>query len=253
MSATYALEGRIVTITLRGEDERNRLTAEMAMAIDRHLARFDADPDARVAILTGHGPHFCGGAEENLSPADLAIGHRPTKPVIAAVAGDCLGEGLVLLGRVSDECFAGQSSRFGFDTASSGFGGAAAVRSRLYRKIPYTALMWLLATGERFDAAAALRVGLVDEVVPDGDVVARARAEAATVAAFRPRPVRNEMRAIMHGEDRTDDDASFYGSLLRFVGKLIRNDAESVSYWSAYGDRPLAQDLEKRKPSDGDE
>ena len=59
----YALDGHVATLTLNRPDQRNAVSPELTTAMDTAVRRFEEDPDAWVAVLTGAGPNFCAGAD----------------------------------------------------------------------------------------------------------------------------------------------------------------------------------------------
>jgi len=222
------LDGHVVTITIRGPSELNPMTNDMYIDLHAALLRFDDDPVARVAILRGGGDkHFSvggnlkalnrgyaaqttdarvrgfwypGTVERTTFPGHHPVyTYRPVKPIVGAFVGYCLGAGLILAGYRTSIRIAGTSAWFGLSEVRLGLGGSALVKSGLLDQIPFTACMWLLS-GERIDAAHALRIGLVNEVVPDADVFARAQAVADVIADMPPSALRAEKEALLHAE-----------------------------------------------------
>jgi enoyl-CoA hydratase/carnithine racemase len=178
------------------------------------------DRQIRVAIITGAGDrHFCAG--HNLAPkpgltaeerefqsverifwpesgtvngnpvgADPRMGdHYPQiwKPVIAAVNGWAVGAGFYLLLASTDIRIASaENARFKLGMLSNGLVGGGPGATLLTRQIRYADAMRILLTDEPFDAAEALRVGLVNEVVPHAELMSRAEKLAAQVARMPP-------------------------------------------------------------------
>ena len=196
------------------------------------------DADVRVIILTGAGRGFCAGADiQRLSQS--AAGNRPPddetlptkgpiangldlpegyhtryaylatvpKPVIAAVNGAAVGVGLVLAVHC-DYRIAAQSARFATAFAKRGLVGEYALPWLLPRLVGPSKALDLLYTARLVDAGEAERMGLVDRVVPDDDLIAEARAYARLIATeVSPRSTRviKEMvyRALDAGIDET--------------------------------------------------
>ncbi len=228
--------GRVRLIGLNRPEKRNaadlRMLAELALA----YGEFERDPDSWVAVVHGVGEHFTGG----LDLADIAprIGSGPdggldmvpegginpwqvdgsalSKPVVLAVQGTCLTLGIELA-LASDIVVAAEGTRFGQLEVSRGilpFGGATL---RFPRAVGWgNAMRWML-TGDLFDAPEALRIGLVQEVVPDGQQLDRAVELAGRIAAQAPLAVRatlaNARLAVREG------DAAAEG---RLPGELVR-------------------------------
>jgi enoyl-CoA hydratase len=209
MPIRYEIERQVATIVVAGATPRNLLNREMCAELATCFERLDVDPSARVAILTSEGPHFSGGIDlgalleflETATPsvilaeywhksgvAPVSIGESPLfgrrtlKPVVAAIRGECLNEAFAAVTFHADIRVASNSARFGFPSVRYGIGGAFGIRSRLAGQIPRAVLMWLVETGEEVDAGYARRHFLINEVVPDDEVLARARAIADAIA-----------------------------------------------------------------------
>lgn len=245
MSVEFAREGPIAVITLNRPEKLNAMTPEMYTEITRRLGEIDTDEGIWVGIITGAGTRaFSAGA-------DLATVHRPevgpgvrweplrqdrfdmglqvSKPLIAAIEGYCLAGGLELA-LVCDIRVAGEGARFGCPEVRwnvlHGYGALA-----LPRLIGLSRALYLLLTGEFVDAQEALRLGLVQEVVPQGEALARARALAERICRNGPLAVRmtkelalrsfevpltdglrlyNEFRRLLHmSEDQAEGTRAF--------------------------------------------
>ena len=136
------------------------------------------------------------------------LGINRGKPIIAAVNGWCLGQGMVYLLQLSDMRIAGESAQFGFPEIAYGLGGGAGL-SRVYRHLPRAVALKMLLTGDPIDAAEALRLNLVNEVVPDDQVQTRARDLAARIARHHLISIRTEMESYNKTEflDRESSNA----------------------------------------------
>jgi enoyl-CoA hydratase/carnithine racemase len=206
----YEVADGIATITLHRPDRRNAFTATMADELVSAAAAADSDDDVRVVLVTGSGRDFCVGADlsggadtfaarrtENRPAGPMAetIGGVPRdrggvvslafaalrKPVVAAVNGVAVGVGATMT-LPMDVRIAGESARFGFPFVRRGIVPEAASGWFLPRVVGISQAMEWVATGRIFDAAEALRGGLVSRVVPDGDVVPAARELAREIA-----------------------------------------------------------------------
>ena len=192
-------EGHVLTITI----DRPRVLNALHPPAHRELARaFDlyaADPELRVAVLTGAGERaFCVGSDIKVR-ADTGRDDHPEmgfagitrrfdlfKPVIAAVNGLALGGGLEIV-LACDLAVAAAHAEFGLPEphvglAALGGGGL----QRLARQLPLKRAMRLALTGKPIPAHEALRIGLVNEVVPAPDLAARARSLAEDLLACAP-------------------------------------------------------------------
>ncbi|PKN56465.1 MAG: enoyl-CoA hydratase [Deltaproteobacteria bacterium HGW-Deltaproteobacteria-14] len=202
---TVEERGHVFLIGLGRPDKRNAFSLRMLDGLARAYARFEDTDSARCAVLFAHGEHFTAGLDlrevgpavakgaalvppGGLDPLDL-FGRRRTKPLVCAVQGYCLTIGVELM-LASDIRIAASDTIFAQMEVQRGimaFGGATI-------RLPLAAgwgnaMRWLL-TGDRFDAAEALRIGLAQEIVAPGEQLARAVAIAERVAAQAPLAVR---------------------------------------------------------------
>lgn len=234
MPVQYTLEGAIATIAIAGHGERNLMAPATGEQLHARLAEFDDSPHATVCILRGAGEaHFSAGADD--SAAARGSVHRPSKPVIAAIAGDCLGEALVIVAQASDVRIAGESARFGFP-GHDGL-GELLVRSRLQHQISYAPLMAMLLTGEPIDAREALRIGLVTQVVPDAEVFEQAQAVARRIDRLPPFTTRLEKTAVLACEHLNAADSVYFGWAFDCMTHRHPDGLEGVASW-----------VEKREP-----
>jgi crotonobetainyl-CoA hydratase len=196
-----------IVVVRRGPVLEVRIARGKANAIDAATSRimgdvfagFRDDPDLRAAILTGSGDKFfCPGwdlkaaAQGEAPDSDYGVGgfgglqELPglNKPVICAVNGLAFGGGFEIM--IScDIIIAAEHATFALPEINSGT-VADAASIKLPRRIPYHVAMELLFTGRRIDAAEARHWGLVNEVVPAGRLMDRARELAAQLAEGPP-------------------------------------------------------------------
>jgi E-phenylitaconyl-CoA hydratase len=145
--------------------------------------------------------------------------HRRYKPFIAAVNGYCIGSGMIYLLLHSDIRVAGQGAKFGIPELNFGAAGVSGT-TRLARHIPYTAAAWLVIAGEFIDAEEARRVNLINRVVPDADVLARAEAIAEKIIHHPPSALRVEMETMQVRMDMSRVDAVYRGQNLYRLRRL---------------------------------
>jgi enoyl-CoA hydratase/carnithine racemase len=216
--------GHVLVVTMNRPRARNALTGEMMAILRQAWDEVDRDPEIRACVLTGAGGAFCAGADlkamTSAHPGDsfrtggpdlsvieaLLKGRRLTKPLIAAVEGPAIAGGTEIL-QATDIRVAGRSARFGVSEARWGLfplGGSAV---RLPRQIPYTLAAEILLTGRHLSADEALRIGLIGQVVPDGQALARALELADLVAANGPLAVRAILRTMRETEGLAENDA----------------------------------------------
>jgi enoyl-CoA hydratase/carnithine racemase len=193
---TYAVADRVAVITINRPDKRNALNAAVREGLWDAWRRFEADEDARVAILTGAGDKaFCAGmdlaemseAKRGVPPPDLLpdLGRNIeiTKPTIAAVRGIAYAGGWRLV-QMCDLCVAGASARFAITEALVGRGAAWA--APLAHMIPPRIMLELLLTGKPITAQRAYEIGFVNHVVADTEVLQKAHELAQAIVAGAP-------------------------------------------------------------------
>ncbi|MGP4022749.1 enoyl-CoA hydratase/isomerase family protein [Actinomadura sp. 3N407] len=165
------------TITIDRPAKCNAMSADMWRALPVLLDDLAGDPGVRVVVLTGAGGDFCAGADiseladihrdddSHLSTvAERALAAFP-KPTLAAIEGYCVGGGCQLAA-ACDLRFAADGSRFGITPAKLGIVYPAAATTRLVRLVGPSAAKYLLYSADLIGAGHALRIGLLDEVVP---------------------------------------------------------------------------------------
>jgi enoyl-CoA hydratase len=192
--------GRVATLTINRPEKRNALDAATRTAIVAALDQLERDQAVRAVIVTGAGDKaFIAGADiaefEGRAPVDqyramsewsvYQAADRFPKPMIAAVNGFCLGGGCEFA-MACDIRIAADSARFGQPEINLGIIPGGGGTQRLPRLVGLGNAFKLLYTGDVIDATEALRLGLVDEVVPAAELMARARALADKIATKSP-------------------------------------------------------------------
>jgi len=221
-------DGPVLVLTMNRPERRNALSPSMMLAMEEAWDEVNANPDIRVAILTGAGGCFCAGADlqamTQSHPGDafetaegtsdlsrgvikpLLKGFLLDKPLIAAVEGAAVAGGTEIL-QATDIRIAGESARFGVSEVRWGLYPLGGSVVRLRRQIPYAIAADLLLTGRHLRAPEAKDVGLISEVVPDGTALERAREVAAAVAANGPVAVQAVLRALRATEGVPEREA----------------------------------------------
>jgi enoyl-CoA hydratase/carnithine racemase len=208
----------VVQLTLNRPDELNAMNAKLCEALHMELRKIAAERSCRAVILTGAGRGFCAGVDlrgygaapannESDEPRDrldnqehmskLVLGLRALpQPVIAAVNGPAAGLGLALsLG--CDIRYASTKAVFRAAFINIGLSNCDMGTSWLLpRLIGVSRSHELMLTGRRFDAEEALRIGLVTDVVPEEELLARVLQAAEQIAALAPFGVRLTKRGI---------------------------------------------------------
>ena len=196
--------GRIAYLTLNRPEVLNAINPGLLAELTEVMARFRDDPDVWVAILTGAGERaFCAGWDLKWHAANEAASRalRPArgpladcwKPIIAAVNGYAVGGGLELA-LDCDIVVAAEDARFGVPEPRRGQMTDTGAQ-RLPRTLPLKVAMGLLLTGRLIGAAEAHRVGLVNEVVPRGQVMAAAERWAGEILECAPLAVQATKQA----------------------------------------------------------
>ena len=187
--------GGIWTIVLNRPERRNAIDAELQRALVAALGAFDADDDARVAVLTGADPAFCAGMDlTELGAGRLAFSAEPSfadamrvchKPVIGAVNGPAVAGGFELA-LACDFLIASDRAYFADTHAKVGVLPGGGLTVHLAQAVGVRRARQLSLTGEFIDAQRALRDGLVNEVVLHEHLLPRATEVATDVAALHP-------------------------------------------------------------------
>ena len=221
-------DGAVLVLTMNRPERRNALSPSMMQAMGDAWDEVNANPDIRVAVLTGSGGCFCAGAdlqgmtethpgdafEREEGTADLLSGViKPLlkgflldKPLIAAVEGPAIAGGTEIL-QATDIRIAGESARFGVSEVRWGLYPLGGSVVRLRRQIPYAIAADILLTGRHVRAPEAKDIGLISEVVPDGTALERAREVASAVAANGPVAVQAVLKALRATEGVPESEA----------------------------------------------
>lgn len=218
---TTERDGHVLLIGVNRPEKRNAFDLETIAALAKAYEQLGDDPDLRAGVVFGHGDHFSAGLDLGVvgpavaqhGPSALAGGGKydpfgvwaepVPKPVVMAVSGIAFTLSIELA-LASDIVVAAEDVRFRQLEVGRGivpFGGAT---FRAQQQLGWGNAMRFLLTAEELGAAEALRIGLVQEVVPKGQHVARARALAQVIAKQAPLGVRatlaNARVAVKEGQ-----------------------------------------------------
>jgi len=222
---TLDRDGHVLLIGFNRPEKRNATDFPMLQELSLAYGELERDPELRVGFVYAHGDHFTGGLdladvgprigsdgldivpEGGINPWQVS-GTQLSKPVVIAVQGICLTLGIELM-LASDIAVAAESTSFAQIEVARGilpFGGATL---RFPRAVGWgNAMRWIL-TGDTFDAAEAHRIGLVQEVVPDGEQYARGLELAQRIAAQAPLAVQaalaNARIAVRDGDAAAEE------------------------------------------------
>ncbi|WP_067572908.1 crotonase/enoyl-CoA hydratase family protein [Nocardia acidivorans] len=224
VSVRVERNGPVTTVILHRPEARNAVDGPTARALADAFRDFDADPDAAVAVLWGDGGTFCAGADlkglgterSNQVTEDGDGPMGPTrmvlsKPVIAAVSGYAVAGGLELA-LWCDLRVAEQDSTFGVFCRRWGVPLIDGGTVRLPRIIGTGRAMDLILTGRAVDAAEALRIGLVTQVVPSGESRRAAEELALQLAALPQTCLRSDRMSVLE-QDGLDERTAINNEL----------------------------------------
>ena len=206
---TLERDGHVLLMGLNRPEKRNAFNRQMLEDLALAYTELDRNPELRCGVLFAHGDHFTGGLDlADVAPAmasngfgwpegavdPFGLSRAPAaKPVVLAVQGRCLTIGIELT-LASDIRVAASDTTFAQIEIKRGilpFGGAT---TRFVRDCGWGNAMRYLLTGDEFDAAEALRIGLVQEVVEPGKQLERAIEIAQVVARQAPLGVQGTLK-----------------------------------------------------------
>lgn len=206
----------VLTLTLNRPAARNALSLSLVRDLRAAFDAYQADPEARAAILTGSPPVFSTGLDlKDFAAPDSPRGEvgdlirsvaAVTKPLIAAVNGPAMTGGLELaLG--CDFILASEEARFGDTHLKIGALSGSGMNSRLPQAVGLRWAKQMILGCQPVDAATALRIGLVNEVLPADRLMERAQDLARTIAGWNPELVAIVKNTLDRGSEGTLADA----------------------------------------------
>jgi enoyl-CoA hydratase/carnithine racemase len=208
-------------VTLNRPEKRNAVNAAIARGMDAAVKRAEADPNVRVVILTSSNDAvFCAGADL----AEIAAGTSEAlytkdggfagftsairmKPWIAAAKGAVVAGGLELC-LACDMIVAADDARFGVPEVKRCLVASEGGVTRLPKAIPRAVALEMIATGDPISAKRAYEVGLINRVVPAGEVLETARALARAIAANAPLAVYESVSVAKRVMVMSDEEGS---------------------------------------------
>jgi enoyl-CoA hydratase len=245
---TYTQDGHVVTLVYDRPEQHNAINRAMASELHDAWRRFRDDEDAFVLVITGAGETtFCAGWDLADAAALAELGDWDAfrvslydepgpcgytrrvdvfKPVIAAVNGYAFAAGLETA-LLADIRIAAENAEFGALERRWNIVGGDGMTVRLPLVVGFARAMELLITGRRIDVHEAERIGLVNEVVPRGEALARAQAVAHEIADLPQGAIRSDKESVLRGLGRT------YEERLRIEAELtmsmfMRRDSHTI-------------------------
>jgi len=239
---------RVTRIELNRPEKKNALTLEMYAAMAKALAEADADARVRAVLIHGQPACFCSGNDvKDFLELERAPGASPAsgflraistarKPLVAAVGGPAVGVGTTMLLHC-DLVYAATNARLQLPFVPLGLLPEAASSLLLPAMAGYRRAAEMLLLGAPFGAEKALAAGIVTEIVPEAELLERARQAALALAALPPESVRMTKELMKRGlarevQERMTEELQLFGERLR----------------SPEAKEALRAFLEKRKP-----
>lgn len=210
--------GPVTTVVINRPAARNACTVATVKALHDAFMAFEADEDAKVAVLTGQGGYFCAGADLKELASGAALGfcwagddkgvtqRTLSKPVIAGISGHAVAAGLALAVwcdlRVADE-----TAVFGVFCRRYGGPMPNGCTVRLPRLIGQSRALDMMLTGRAVDAAEAHAIGLVNRLVKAGEARKEAERLAHELATLPQVAMLSDRASLMQQWDLTEADA----------------------------------------------
>jgi len=238
----YIKEDHIAHLTLSRPEVDNAINQQMAQELGAVCCQINQDNDIYVVIITGAGDKaFCSGGELASSESGSSYGVTTaiaslSQPVIAAINGDALGQGLELA-LSCDIRLASDKAKFGFPQITKGLIPMDGGTQRLPRIVGKGKALELILTAETINANKALEIGLVNRVIAREELAAKAEAMAKTLTTKGPIALRYAKEAVNKGLDLTLEQGLHLEADLYF---LLHTTADRTEGIRAF--------LEKRPP-----
>ena len=256
----YEQRGHVALVTLNRPEKLNALNHDLQEETRAVCAAVEADDDIRVMIVTGEGRGFCAGADltsgrsangaAELPPQPQRLDemgwvgkqakafYQMTKPTIAAVNGIAVGAGMSMA-LACDMRVGGASARFKTVFIERSLSPDSGMSFFLPRIIGYSRAMDLITTSRNVDAEEAYRLGLLDRLVGDDELIEASLELANQIAGWPPMAMRSAKRVVQHNLGVDLDEALRYETMgLNFAGRAPHDVAES-----------RASFMEKRAPN----
>jgi enoyl-CoA hydratase len=249
-----SVEDGVGVITFNNPDKRNAMSLDMWEGVGQALIDLRDDPGVRVVILTGAGDKaFVSGADisqfeknrhnaqaseeySKRSAVQRALLADYPKPTIACIRGFCLGGGMQVA-MMSDIRIAAANSQFGIPAAKLGIAYGYDGLKNLVSLVGPSWARLLMYTGMRIDSAEALRIGLVDRVVPDADLWSATLDIARTISGNAPLAIKAAkitIAQVLKDPEQRDMDA------IKALGTACMDSSDFREGRQAF--------MEKRKP-----
>jgi len=221
----------VATITLDSQHNRNALSRQLVTELFAALQSADKDETVKVVVLQAAGPAFCAGADlSEAATTGMEEGTRTivrlqrtivalTKPVVVKVQGPVRAGGLGLVA-AADVAIAASSVSFALTEVRLAL-APAAISLTILPRVDARSASYAMLTGEPFDAAKAVQMGLLTQAVPDAELDDAVAGVVAALAKGSPQGLRETKRLLVrdlvqhidaHGEDMAHLSARLFGS-----------------------------------------
>jgi enoyl-CoA hydratase/carnithine racemase len=242
--------GNVEILTINRPEARNAINGAVSLAMSTAMDELAEDPDCWVVVITGSGDKafsagmdlkaFSSGEAGDIVGASGGFGGLTQrdfpKPIIAAVNGSALAGGLEIM-LSCDLVVAAEHATFGIPEAKRGLIAGAGGLIRLPKRLPMAIALELAMTGDPIDAERAHALGLVNKVVPAGELMAEALALAERIAANAPLAVRYSKGVMKRAAEVPEAD-----------GWAINTEAAAIVFPSADAMEGATAFAEKRPP-----
>lgn len=252
----YGTAAGVATLTMAQVETRNALTPELMAGIVEGLGRAARDPSVRAVVLTHDGPVFCAGADLRQGrapvgasggaggpgggwadlPAVLAAIQDSPLPVVARIAGPCLGGGLGLAA-ACDLSIAAEDVRLGFTEVRLGV-APAIISVVCLPKLRRGDALELMLTGERVPAGRAAELGLITRAVPAAELDTAVAEVVAQLRAGGPRALAATKALVLGRLPAARDDA--FAAMAELSGGLFAGEEAAEGRAAFEEKRPAA-------------
>ncbi len=237
------LDEHVMVVLINRPEKRNAIDFETANEIQDAFEKFEKDDSLYVAVISGTGGNFCAGADladlkglekRAMDPnGPLGFTRRTVKkPIIAAISGYCVAGGFELA-LWADIRIADETSKFGFLERRFGVPLIDGGTQRLPLIAGLGNALYLILTGKLIDAEEAYRIGIVNEIVPNGMALSRSIEIAKEISMYPQITLRNDRNALYssldlenkmkieakYGKDVLESSVPFQGAELFKKGK----------------------------------
>ncbi len=222
----YSKRRHVATITLNRPEADNAIDRQLADELAEACREVRGDDDVRVVVVTGAGDKAFSVGGESAGVASV-IGSLE-QPVIAAINGDALGQGLELA-LACDIRLASNRARFGLPEVASGVIPSDGGTQRLPRIVGRGKALEMVLTAELITAEAALEIGLIGKLVPAEALAAEAESLADGLAEKGPLALRYAKEAVAKGLDLTLDQGLRLEADLYFLLQTTEDRVEGIT------------------------